>query len=181
MSAGIELEDEILQIKLGESSLELKSSSEILNLKIDNDKKLDLKIQLNPTFQIGSGGNGTGFVNQAEWLVIEKIAAETISALNLVRFQDADNVVLATNNQTYADAKVTGIALNAASAGGTVRVLIFGIIEDPFFTFPPNTLLFLGVNGTITATPPSSGFSAIIGEAPAVGVVTLSIREPTIL
>jgi hypothetical protein len=128
-----------------------------------------------------SGGDGTGFVSQAEWLVIQKTAGETISALTLVRFQDANTVILATSNTTYAEAKVTGIALNAATIGGTVRVLIMGIIEDSFFTYPANTLLFLGINGTITSIPPTSGYSTIIGEAPALGVVTLSIREPTIL
>jgi hypothetical protein len=174
--------EDSIEVTLGKSDLSI--SIELhreLQATISGTTALELSIMLNPMLNVGSGGNGTGFVSQAEWLVIEKIAGESISALNLVRFQDANNVVKATNDQTYADAKVTGIALNGASIGGTVRVLIFGIIEDPFFTFPANTLLFLGVDGTITSTPPLSGFSAIIGEAPAVGVVTLSIREPTIL
>lgn len=128
-----------------------------------------------------SGGNGTGFVSQAEWLVIEKIAGESISALRMVKFSDADTVVLANSNTSYSNAKAIGIALSSASTGATVRVLIMGIIEDPFFTFPAETLLFLGVNGIITSTPPTSGYSVVIGEAPAVGVVSLSIREPIIL
>jgi hypothetical protein len=128
-----------------------------------------------------SSGNGTGFVSQAEWLVIEKTAGETISALALVRFLDLNTVVNSTNNEDYFHAKVVGIALNGATTGGTVRILIFGIIEDPFFTYPANTLLFLGANGAITDIPPTTGFSSIIGESPAVGLISLSIREPKVL
>lgn len=88
-----------------------------------------------------------------------------------MRFSSATTVVNSTNNEDYFHAKVTGIALNGAATGGTVRVLIFGIVEDPFFTYPANTLLFLGTNGTITATPPTTGFLSIIGEAPAISVL----------
>jgi len=174
-------EDSIL-VDIGLSSITGETSSQNeLSATIQGKTELFGQVGVDKNFQAGNGGNGTGFVSQAEWLVIEKIAGETISALNLVRFQDADTVKLATNNLIYADAKVTGIALNAAMAGGTVRVLIFGVIEDQYFSYPANTLLFLGANGTITDTAPLSGFSTIIGEAPAVGVITLSIREPTIL
>jgi hypothetical protein len=147
--------------------------------------KLDLLIDKNVLSGGGTGGiPGTGFVDQARWLVIEKVAGETISALRLVRFSDADTVVYATNNQTYNEAKAVGIATNGAALGGTVRVLIIGIMEDSFFAFPSNTLLFLGPDGTIVSTPPSlptAGYSVIVGEAPTNGVFSLSIREPVIL
>lgn len=128
-----------------------------------------------------SGSGGTGFVDQASWLVIEKNALTNMSAYNLVRFHDADTVELATNNTVYNEAKVVGITIAAALAGNKVKVLILGVLEDPFFTWPANTLLFLGANGIITSTPPTSGFSTIVGEAPVPGVFSLSIREPTIL
>lgn len=129
----------------------------------------------------GSGGGGTGFVSQAEWLVIEKIAGEPISGYNLVRFLDSDTIVKATNNDTYNHSKVFGIAMNGGLTGSLIRILIFGVINDPFFSFPDDTLLFLGVDGTITGVPPITGFSTIIGECPVTGVFSLTIREPKVL
>lgn len=117
----------------------------------------------------------------AEWVVIEKKAGETISALNMLRLFDADTVVKSSNDGTRNEAKCIGIALTSGNTGDVIRVLILGLVSDAFFSYPAGTLLFLGTNGTITDIAPSTGYSAIIGEVPATGVFILSINEPIAL
>ena len=128
-----------------------------------------------------SGSGGETPASEAEWIVKNKIAGETISAFNIVRLYDANTIVKCSNNSTYSDARAIGISLSAGDAGDTIRVLILGIIENTFFNYPAGTLLFLGTNGTITDTAPTSGHLTIIGECPANGVFSISIKEPIVL
>lgn len=123
-------------------------------------------------------GATVGFVSQAQWLIIEKTALTEILDLRMVKFYDAETVMYAKSNGTYADARPIGITLTSAPIGGKVKILILGLVEDVSFNYSANTLLFLGPNGTITNIPPTTGYSVVIGEALAQGIVSLSIRPP---
>jgi hypothetical protein len=135
--------------------------------------------------QVGCDQSGLtpppGIADASKWLVIEKTAGENIQALRIVKFLDKDTVVYAHQSLTYADAKGIGMAITAGNTGELVQVLIMGVVEDVFFNFPANTLMFLADNGVITDTVPVSGHSVIVGECPTTDVFTLSIREPIIL
>lgn len=125
-----------------------------------------------------SSGNTVGFVSQAQWLIVEKAAGENIEQYRMIRFQDANTVVYAKSDGTKEDARSIGITITAAPVGGTVKILILGIVESELFTWPTGTLLFLSSNGAITSTVPTSGYSAVVAESLAVGVISLSIRTP---
>jgi len=132
--------------------------------------------------RIASGnGTGTGFVSQSQWLIVEKNAGENIEQMKMVRFQDAETVVYAKSNSTLLEARPVGITLTSTLAGGKVKVLVMGILENPSFNYPAGTLLFLGDNGAISNTVPSAPtykYSLAVAEVLAPGVINLSIRTP---
>lgn len=130
---------------------------------------------------VSGSGTGTGFVSQAQWLVVDKIAGENIDSFKMIRFANIDTVVYARANGTREESRPFGITITSSLAGNKVKVLVMGIIENPIFTYPSGTLLFLSTNGSITdvvPTLPSSNYSLVVGEALAVGVISLSIRTP---
>ena len=52
---------------------------------------------------------------------------------------------------------VVGITTGAALAGAAVQIRSVGQMIEPSWSWTPGDLLFLGTDGTITATPPTSG------------------------
>lgn len=104
-------------------------------------------------------------------------AAETISALHVVRLIDESTCELA-DPVSYEDAKAVGVALNAVTTGNQVRVLTFGILKDPFFNFPLNEPIFLKANGVISNIEETVGFSTQIGHSLGNGAIFINIREP---
>lgn len=114
-------------------------------------------------------------------LIVTKLSSELISALQVVKLINADEVAIGSRN-TYNNSLILGIALNAApSIGLNVKVQTFGVLEDPFFNFPLNDLLFLGLNGTITNVEPVNGTRTMIGKSLGSGAIFISITEPVIL
>ena len=113
----------------------------------------------------------------AERLVFRKVADEPISALRLVYLTSDTNVSLA-DNLAFNTSLVAGIAISTALTGGEVEIVAQGIVKDPFFSFPLNDILFLGLNGNITNIPPTSGFSTIIGKSLGAGSIFINIEQP---
>lgn len=59
--------------------------------------------------------------------------------------------------------KAIGIAIQSISSSGSVQV--DGVFEDASFSFTPNSVLYLGNNGNITHTAPTSGYRVKVGIA----------------
>jgi len=121
-----------------------------------------------------------------EKLALTRTSDQAISALKVVRLTSSTNVDIADSTLTFADAIVAGIALDTAPAAGVeIQVQTYGVLEDAFFTFPLNDLLFLSSNGTITNTAPSLGggdtHRVAIGKSLGVGAIFIDIEEPIIL
>ena len=152
-------------------------SSKNIATSVDGTSSVAIDIKLDKNIDSNAGAT-VGFVSQAQWLIVEKIAGENIETHRMIRFQDADTVVYSKSNGSYAEAKPIGISITSAVTNGKVKILILGIVEGTDFTWPNGTRLFLGPNGTITSTVPTSGYSTIIGESLAVGVISLSIGTP---
>lgn len=116
----------------------------------------------------------------AKTLILEKIASENISALKLVYLDTQSSVSLA-DNSAEEIGTVIGVALNTVLAGGLVRVLVFGILEDAFFNFAINERLFLGSNGEITTVQPTSGVLTSVGFGLGAGAIQIGIDKPVLL
>jgi len=145
------------------------------NISKENSISIDLAMDKNI---YTTSGATVGFVSQAQWLIIEKIAGEDIESLRMIRFKDSSTIVYSKSDSTFTEARPIGITITSSPKDGVVKVLILGIVESNLFNYPPGSLLFLGPNGTITNNVPTAGYSVVIGESLAVGVINLSIRTP---
>jgi hypothetical protein len=108
-------------------------------------------------------------------------AESNVSAIRMVKASSSTEVNYATSASTYEDSKAIGISLNAATTGNPVDVLLAGVIEDGTFTFGVNEVLYLTTAGGITDTPPSSGYSVVIGKGLGPGAIFIDIQEPILV
>jgi hypothetical protein len=109
----------------------------------------------------------------------KKIASENISALKLV-YADVLNCYLADNSDEL-KTSVIGVALNGANIGEEVEIKTSGELKDIFFNFSIGEKLFLGANGAITNTPPSSGYHVCIGHGLGSGAIFINIESEIVL
>lgn len=94
----------------------------------------------------------------ANRLEIDKIASGSIGYLQLVTLIDNDTVEVA-GVDSRQKATIFGLALNTASDGDLVRILLFGHYEDVSLNFSLHENLFQDMNGNLTTTA-----STIVGE-----------------
>lgn len=118
--------------------------------------------------------------NEVPKLIDARIAGENISALKVVRLIN-ENEVLIASKDTFGEAQALGVALNAALTGEQIRVLSLGILEDAFFTFPLNDLLFLDSSGNITNVEPLSGTRTVVGKSLGPGSIYVKLEEPIVI
>ncbi|MEO0533243.1 MAG: hypothetical protein AAF215_05185 [Cyanobacteria bacterium P01_A01_bin.123] len=85
-------------------------------------------------------------------------ASATLSALRVVTLNSS-------NQWVYADKDTSGhintaIALltTAVNSGSSVRPVLQGLVADSSWSWSLDTLLWLGANGLLTQTPPTTGF-----------------------
>lgn len=75
--------------------------------------------------------------------------------------------------------KVVGICLKGARRGFRAEVVTDGVVENPAWKFQHCPVY---LNGTIlSATPPETGFSQMVGMAQDVGTIMVEIHEPYLL
>lgn len=122
-------------------------------------------------------GNIAKKPNDSSQLVVKREAVEVISALKLVASAGANLVKIAEPDQTYGDSQVLGVALQAVGIGGETKVLMNGVLFDPIFNFPVNSLLYLGDNGTITDVQPTTGYRVSVGKATGINEIYIEIQE----
>lgn len=58
-----------------------------------------------------------------------------------------------------------GLTQGAASSGAAVTIQRTGIIVEPSWSWAPWLCVFVGANGVLTQSAPSSGFSLVLGVA----------------
>jgi len=112
-------------------------------------------------------------------LELKLIATSGISKLDIVTLDSNTHC----SKSTFASANTAnaiGIALNAATAGNTVNVLLFGVLEDPSLTFSLNDLLFLKSDSTITdiGTSTLGEFLVEVGKSLGAGSMFVNIKTP---
>lgn len=118
----------------------------------------------------GPSGGGT----------LSAIAGAAVGGHRMVR--------LTTSGAVYADRtvaedqhRVMGLTLNAAAQGDELDVLRFGEVVEPSWNWALDLPVYLGTNGLLTQTSPTTGFSLIVGFPVTATKLFLSIREPITL
>lgn len=129
---------------------------------------------------VPASAQGSEDALSAKTLILEKQASEPISALKAV-YLDTLNTCMLAHNTDEVQGTVAGIALNSGGVGALIRILVFGVLEDPFFTFNLNDRLFLGLNGELINSQPASGVLTGIGYGLGNGAIQISIDKPQLL
>ena len=104
-------------------------------------------------------------------------SGESISALKLVYSFDANTVMLASSSGTINEARALGVAITAANTNESMQLQTFGVLRDSSFTFPANVPLYVASNGSITMTPPITGYRTVIGTSQGIGSIFINIQE----
>ena len=114
------------------------------------------------------GGGGDQYVTRT--------AGQTISA-NRVLYDRAGLVYplgQADGENIFA---ILGLAVSAGQTGAQISVQRSGTVTDSGWSWAFGRV-YLGANGQLTQTPPSSGFSVLIGFAATATSINLSINDP---
>lgn len=107
-------------------------------------------------------------------------ASEAIGG-HIVVYQTAGGVAIASSDSTSHANRILGITNSAVSLGANVPVTLSGELTEPTWTFTEGLPVYLSVNGTLTQTPPTSGFILQMGVAVSPTKISVSIKLPIIL
>lgn len=123
-------------------------------------------------------GDGSGLTNvgAGDATTISKQAGENISALQVLVAVDGE-VFVASSDEPDDAGRLCGVAVTAASSGNSVDVRIFGELTDSGWSWSPGPV-YLGLNGALTQSVPTSGFIAQIGVALDSDSILISIKQP---
>lgn len=108
-------------------------------------------------------------------LAIRKICGEDMSRLRAVSLVDSDTIFLSDKDTRPV---VDGLLIEDGLTGERKTVVMFGIVEDVSFGWPLKATLYLGDNGVITTTFPTSGYMVVIGKSLGNGAIFIDIQEP---
>lgn len=135
-----------------------------------------------------------GFVGtELEWLdsLSATNATKTTTTLLASGAIGGSRIVITNGDGTasYADAtnqnhkhKIIGITENAANNNDVLTIITSGELTDNAFNFTTGTPIFLGVNGLLTQTAPSSpSFQHIIGVAKNSTTIIIQQNQPILL
>jgi hypothetical protein len=75
---------------------------------------------------------------------------------------------------------IRGITVGATTSGETALVQVFGPMTEPSFSFIPGPI-FVAVNGTLTQTPPTTGWLQQIAVADSATSIFIDIHAPIAL
>lgn len=114
------------------------------------------------------GGGGDQYVTRT--------AGQTISA-NRVLY-DRDGFVYPLGQADAGNIfAILGLSVLAGQTGAQISVQRSGTVNDSGWSWAYGRV-YLGANGQLTQTPPSSGFSVLIGFAATATSINLSINDP---
>ena len=91
-------------------------------------------------------------------------AGAVLSALKVVRPTSIGKLIYASSADDLQWNDVIGITTTAGGVGDIINVRRLGLLTDPSWTWTTNLPVFLGVNGVLTQTAPTSGFICIVGK-----------------
>lgn len=104
-------------------------------------------------------------------------AGETISALRVVYELNGKVYVLDPMDDVHISA-LLGVTVTAAQIGGTTIVQRQGTLDEAGWTWTPGGLVFLGADGVLTQTAPTTGWEVVIGTAASDTRLNLAIQDP---
>ena len=109
------------------------------------------------------------------------ICAADVTRFSVVRLSDTQQVSEATNaTVTHAD-EVVGIAMAGGAAGDLIEVRTAGLVENEDWAWTVGQRVYLGTNGSLTQTIPTSGFVLPLGTTVSAAEIDVRIGTPLVL
>lgn len=129
-------------------------------------------------------GVGLG-VRTADWKtenIISNWVAEEIINSHRILVTTSSGTVKHANSSILLDAhRILGLSLTAATIGGNVRVLEFGTVSEVSWNWIVDTAMFLGEDGVLTQTSPTTGFTSVVGFASSATSLFIRPRQAILL
>jgi len=133
------------------------------------------------TVGFAASGFSVNNVINADGDFITKIASVDLGGQRVVVNDGAYNVTYADASNLLEMHNVLGLTQGAAALGAEVVVLKSGEITEGSWSWTPDNYVYLGLNGLLTQTVPTSGFLLVIGTAIAPTVLNVNIGAPILL
>ncbi|MBD1554757.1 hypothetical protein [Pseudomonas typographi] len=113
--------------------------------------------------------------------MVTRTAGQAFSALR-VGYESQGKVYLLDPTDPASDAvhALIGLSTVAAAQDAEVTLQTMGTIDDSGWSWSEG-LVFLGPNGTLTQTAPSTGWEVVVGWAPSATRLNLNFSEPVLL
>lgn len=110
------------------------------------------------------------------------VTAVPISGHMCVALDSNGAVTYASSDDLSFSGRVTGISEAAAILGASVSVKYSGLIEHNGWSWLPDQLVYLGLNGLLTQTlPPTALFVQVVGKALGPTRLLLNMQPPVTL
>jgi len=111
---------------------------------------------------------------------VDKIAAQALGGNRVVKIAPAGEVDYASSASPGDGALVLGVTTGAAVMGASIEVQTGGEMVELSWTWTLGPV-FLGLNGLLTQTAPTSGFIQQIGIALSATVLLIDVQQPLTL
>lgn len=119
-------------------------------------------------------------VSEATYIVRHE-AGEVIGGHRAVYLGADDLLYYATNQDLRIKNRILGVTPGAVSRGAVGNVQTFAEMREPSWNWDVNKPIFLGDNGMLVQTPPTSGFRLIVAFPVDAKTIFISVKEPIIL
>lgn len=129
----------------------------------------------------GNFGAGSSSLPDLSQTTLDYVAGDDLGGHRLITTDPFGLAIYADQSNLDHTNKVVGLTMNAADLGASVTVLIEGPITEPSWNWDTNLPVFLSTSGQMTQTPPTSGFSLIIGFPETSTRLMVRINRPIIL
>jgi hypothetical protein len=122
------------------------------------------------------GDSATGFVINA---------SIALGGHRIVKSDGTGAATYASNNDLSSSYGILGMTTGAAAQGAPLSIQESGRIIEPSWNWIPSQPIYLGIDGTLTQTPPNKTagavFILVVGFAMTSTSIYIHIREPIIL
>ena len=109
------------------------------------------------------------------------VAEYSLSALRAVIVNNDSRLEYASSNIAEHSFSIVGVLKDAIAVGDSGKALIQGSLSDSSWNWTLGTPIYLGVDGMLTQSAPSTGFQIILGKPTSPTTVYFEIGEPILL
>jgi hypothetical protein len=160
-------------------SLDIEESDDQIFVEISQESQTTVEISM-ASGPIGPQGP-IGPPGLSDRMFFVRIAAENIGGHRAVMGNLDGTISVASSSNTGHLGKVLGITIGAVVEGEETEVIRSGIIEFEGWDWNLDNPIYLSVNGLLSQTPATTGFSQIVGFAETPTKLFVNLREPILL